>query len=115
MKHPTKPLTVRLRLPIHADLDKRADALGVDKADIVRQLIIDGLRTDEHLALLDRQLEEFSERILEQNQEIQKLQALAIETKKWIDSSTIVFMAYAGSMTPEEAHSKWEEHKQQHL
>ena len=48
MKPTTKPLTVRLRLPVHAELDKRADAMGNDKAEIVRQLIIDGLQSNEH-------------------------------------------------------------------
>ena len=111
MKPTTKPLTVRLRLPVHAELDKRADAMGNDKAEIVRQLIIDGLQSNEHFTDLKRQLEEISERLLAQTQELQRLQQQALQTKDWIDLATTVFIAYAGGVTQEEAAAEWEEKK----
>jgi hypothetical protein len=111
MKPATKPLTVRLRLPIHAELDKRADAMGNDKAEIVRQLIIDGLQSNEHFADLKRQLQDISERLLAQTQEIQRLQKHALEAKDWTDLATTFFIAYASGITQEEAAAEWERKK----
>lgn len=107
MKRPTKPLTVRLRLPIHSDIEKKAEELGLDKSDVARQFILEGLNFSERLATLERNLHLIAERLLEQNQELQRIQHQNQLTQRWINASTAVFIGYAEGTSPNEGAAKW--------
>lgn len=107
MKTPTKPLTVRLRPEVYSDIQKRAAALQVDRSDVARQLILDGLNHAEHIAALGAKLAEVSERLLILTQETQRIHQQAHKTQKWVNASTPVFMSYAEGTSLEEATAKW--------
>ncbi len=112
MKIPTKPLTVRLRSEVHSDILKRAAALQVDRSDVARQLIFDGLNHSDHLGTLGAKLAEVSERLLVLTQEIQRLHQQSEKTQRWVNASTPVFMSYAEGISLEEAKAKWNQIKE---
>lgn len=112
MKPQTKPLTVRLRLPIHTEIEKKAEELGLDKSDVARQYILEGLNFSERLGVLERNFHLVAERLLEQAQEFERLQEHNKQIERWIDASTAVFIAYADGTSPEEGAAQWKTQKQ---
>lgn len=104
----TLPLSLRLDVDVHSDLQKKADHLGVKKSDLARRYIVEGLQFGQDIALIHKRLEQAQEQLLILTQELQRIQKQNECTERYIHASTSVFIAYAEGTTPEDGARKWE-------